>query len=577
MPCPFLALPLPLQVATYGHLGCSEKLAARASDRIKNELGGREKNWFASKYVYDAIVSVKRDEVRVVCRTRCGEAEIKCSHRTPWRRRMYYRRNFLDEVNSGIFPRSIGLYVMPGDRDCELSIPIQELDILRNPYSILLDMCPEVAQFQLKWLKRRGFSSEALAAVPSRRCLDGGHSLIAELLALFEVMKSAPTLLLQLTGHRINDTLAVIGLLAELMQQNSPPENHPRAVLVTFGIVLRKEADSELLKRDIKELRAFLKRHIPKSSPTLAVRLSLNTNPPQSIKAPKRIPGLNYTEVDMIASGFGSQITASSDNTTQEYYIARKRIVIPNRGEICWIAAGRAHSLVATSSTVYAFGHNVHGQCGLDPDLMETVVTLLSFGLNEDGQCANGQYGIQPEPLRLQGDAAQEKLVDIRGTTDTLVAISDKGELFIWGQNEHGQAGPNLDLQLAASRHLPMAKRIVSADATCCSCVALDEDGAVYTWGTQFLGLGPKVTKLGQPTLLDQPLFGNEKVKRVFAGNTCVGALTETGNFYIWGQNRFGQLALDTDKDQLFPLQVYLPRDVVQVALGTDHTLFITK
>ncbi|CAJ0570455.1 unnamed protein product, partial [Mesorhabditis spiculigera] len=390
---------------------------------------------------------------------------------------MYYRRNFLDEVNSGIFPRSIGLYVMPGDLDCELSIPIQELDILRNPYSILLDMCPEVAQFQLKWLKRRGFSSEALAAVPSRRCLDGGHSLIAELLALFEVMKSAPTLLLQLTGHRINDTLAVIGLLAELMQQNSPPENHPRAVLVTFGIVLRKEADSELLKRDIKELRAFLKRHIPKSSPTLAVRLSL----------------------------------------------------------------------------------------------------LLSFGLNEDGQCANGQYGIQPEPLRLQGDAAQEKLVDIRGTTDTLVAISDKGELFIWGQNEHGQAGPNLDLQLAASRHLPMAKRIVSADATCCSCVALDEDGAVYTWGTQFLGLGPKVTKLGQPTLLDQPLFGNEKVKRVFAGNTCVGALTETGNFYIWGQNRFGQLALDTDKDQLFPLQVYLPRDVVQVALGTDHTLFITK
>lgn len=44
-------------------------------------------------------------------------------------------------------------------------------------------------------------------------------------------------------------------------------------------------------------------------------------------------------------------------------------------------------------------------------------------------------------PFLLSGDAADEKIVSISGSSDTLLALSAKGELFIWGQCEYGQAG----------------------------------------------------------------------------------------------------------------------------------------
>ncbi|CAJ0927257.1 unnamed protein product, partial [Mesorhabditis belari] len=362
--------------------------------------------------------------------------------------------------------------------------------------------------------------------------------------------------------------------------------------------------------------------------------LVVNTKiiPPRFVKSPRRISALNFSEITHVASGFGfslfssrnklygsglnnySQITAiETSSGGQDYYISKKHIPLPRGGIIVGIAAGRAHSLVAFKDWVCAFGHNVHGQCGLDPEQQEVVVQssdpqaastsllnetpildvhcsldssfilttkgeVYAFGLNEDGQCANEEFGIQVNPSKIKGDTTGEEIVAVTGSTDTILAISKKGDLFAWGQNEHHQAGlGNTSLQVTTSCHVPIAKRIVSAGATACSCVALDTDGIVYTWGTQFLGQGPRITKVSQPTPLDQPLFNNKKVVKVFAGNTCAGALNEDGEFFIWGLNRFGQLGIDSEKDQLFPLQIYFPNDVCSASLGTDHSLFLMK
>lgn len=72
--------------------------------------------------------------------------------------------------------------------------------------------------------------------------------------------------------------------------------------------------------------------------------------------------------------------------------------------------------------------------------------------MNEDGQCGNGSTGIQWESSRVEGDRklfkpsnirsgdiVNEKIVSISGTSDTPMVISDKGELFLWGQCEYGQ------------------------------------------------------------------------------------------------------------------------------------------
>ncbi|KAL6740431.1 hypothetical protein Aduo_013785 [Ancylostoma duodenale] len=350
---------------------------------------------------------------------------------------------------------------------------------------------------------------------------------------------------------------------------------------------------------------------------------------------PLRISGLNTRGIKHIAAGFGFSLFAAKDKLYgsglnnrfqitshireagkkgQEYYISSKRIQLPVQTTILSISSGRAHSLVATTSGVYAFGDNAHGQCGQDPEQRREVHGLVdsalptveipsdspvtavhcaldtsfvltekgevfAFGLNEDGQCANGKFGIQWKPSRILGDAADEKIVSISGSSDTLLALSAKGEIFIWGQCEYGQAGIGNDtIQLTLSRAVPFpAGKIVSAGTTASSCIISTDSGEVYVWGVGLLGFGPTTQKLDRPTLMDQQLFENKKVCKVYAGNTSFGAINHSGRLFVWGQNRYGLLGLDHGKDQYFPYQVFFPYDVKHISLGPDHSLFLLK
>lgn len=88
-----------------------------------------------------------------------------------------------------------------------------------------------------------------------------------------------------------------------------------------------------------------------------------------------------------------------------------------------------------------------------------------------------------------------------------------------------------------------------------------NSDGLVFTWGSEILGLGPKIQKLDRPMQLDPPLFSNAlgdggKVEWIYAGNVTMAAVTEAGHLFTWGSNRHGSLALSHPKNQYFPYQV---------------------
>ncbi|KAJ1354874.1 hypothetical protein KIN20_011951 [Parelaphostrongylus tenuis] len=256
---------------------------------------------------------------------------------------------------------------------------------------------------------------------------------------------------------------------------------------------------------------------------------------------PRRINHLNVRGIKYIAAGFGFSLFASKDKLfgsglnnrfqitshvqdtarkPQDYYISLKRIQLPSQTTILSVSSGRAHSLIATTAGVFAFGDNAYGQCGQNPEKYREVYGLsdtplpsvkipsdspavavhcsldtsfiltqegevFSFGLNEDGQCASGTYDNQWMPAKITGDTANEKVISISGSSDTMLALSEKGEIFIWGQNEYGQAGLGIhDIQLNSSRHIPFpAGKISSAASTMSSCMVSTENGEVYVWG----------------------------------------------------------------------------------------------
>lgn len=88
--------------------------------------------------------------------------------------------------------------------------------------------------------------------------------------------------------------------------------------------------------------------------------------------------------------------------------------------------------------------------------------------------------------------------------------------------------------------------------------------GEVFVWGYGILGKGPEVEQSANPTPIPLSLFGrNEynkdvKVTSIFAGLSQFAAVTDTGDLYIWGRNRFGSLGLGHLNNQYFPLKVFL-------------------
>lgn len=352
-------------------------------------------------------------------------------------------------------------------------------------------------------------------------------------------------------------------------------------------------------------------------------------------KYPKRITYFNTKTIKSVTSGFGFSLFSSdnklygaginnrfqiggqlTDSTKyQDYYISAKRINIP-ADEIFETSSGRAHSLIRTNVGVFAIGDNNFGQCGRDPTVLENVVgseesplipleiptsnpiisihcsmdtsfiidsagQVFSFGLNEDGQCGNEKYGIQWTPAPVKGDSAGVRIQTVRGSTDTLTALSDKGDIFVWGQTEYGQAvGATDEIQLNKSRHVGLPSSIgliKSIDTTQSSVIAQNERGEVFVWGVGVLGMGPDADRLKTPTQMDQPLFDGKKVSSVSAGNSCMSAINESGRLFVWGENRYSSLGLGHSNRQLFPYQLFLPGDVRHVALGPDHSLFLVN
>lgn len=273
---------------------------------------------------------------------------------------------------------------------------------------------------------------------------------------------------------------------------------------------------------------------------------------------------------------------------------------------------------VATKSRVYAFGDNAHGQCGFDPETrpflkpeegskcivkvpskapvkqvhctLDTSFILLesgelfSFGLGTDGQLGRNVPLRDWHCLPVEGDFKGSLVSSIKGSTDTLCAVTTSGNLFMWGQNEYEQMSPfstQIQVSYPVEIRLSLGK-ILAADTTATSCVILNSKGEVFVWGFGVIGQGPDVHSLKRPVQLHPNLFSggfgdDGEIQKIFAGNTSMFALSRKGNLFAWGINRFSHLGLGSDKDQYFPFQLFLPGSLSDLSVAPDHTLFLVN
>ncbi|XP_067666214.1 RCC1-like G exchanging factor-like protein isoform X2 [Haliotis asinina] len=261
------------------------------------------------------------------------------------------------------------------------------------------------------------------------------------------------------------------------------------------------------------------------------------------------------------------------------------------------VSCGRSHTVVITDKEgVFSLGNNSSGQCGRSVvedevyaknptinkihDLPDSVVKVVcgqdhtlfltdtgqvySCGLGADGQTGLGSYKNVSVPTLVEGDIKDEKIVNIASTADCVLAVSDKGDVFGWGNSEYNQLSMVTDnAQVSEPKHLPLRDcgKIIKAAAAGSSCAILNDMGEVFVWGFGILGKGPVLEAADRPQKIPPTLFGchelqpESKVVDIVCGMGHFVAMTDTGDVYSWGKNREGCLGLGKTEDQFFPLK----------------------
>lgn len=290
----------------------------------------------------------------------------------------------------------------------------------------------------------------------------------------------------------------------------------------------------------------------------------------------------------------------------------------PDSSEVIDVSCGRAHTVVLTTEGVFSLGHNAYGQCGrgivegeihrgsqiinkvldLPNDVIKVVCgqdhtfyltsggQVYSCGLGADGQTGLQHYHCEWKPSLVRGDIEGEKIIQISSKGDCVLAVSERGDLFGWGNSEYGQlSGITDQTQVSVPRNLPLPHSISKAAAAGSKCAVLTDKNDVLVWGFGALGVGPNVTTSSTPQTIPPTLFGRNEmapdklVKDITCGINHFAARTNDFEMYVWGKNQKGCLGIYVAQqlDQSYPFRVSVPAEVMRISCGVDHTVAMCR
>ncbi|NWU57625.1 RPGR regulator, partial [Dromas ardeola] len=245
--------------------------------------------------------------------------------------------------------------------------------------------------------------------------------------------------------------------------------------------------------------------------------------------------------------GLGSKNTVSKPTCVKALKPEKTKLAV----------CGRNHTLVYTEKgNVYAAGGNSEGQLGLGDTEERTTFHLISFFTN------------------------QHKIKQLAAGSYTSAAVTEDGQLFVWGDNSEGQIGLADKACVSVPCQVDVGKPVSSVSCGYYHSALITGDGELYTFGEPEngkLGLLPEQLKNNR---VPQPVLGiMEKVNKVACGGEHTVVLTET-DVYTFGLGQYGQLGHGT---LIFETSVpksvkHLRRHkICNITCGENHTAVIAE
>ena len=213
---------------------------------------------------------------------------------------------------------------------------------------------------------------------------------------------------------------------------------------------------------------------------------------------------------------------------------------------------------------------------------------MYAWGDNYFGQLCIGSMSKKSDavmsPVEVTG-MGKNRVLKISGSEGHTLILAEDGNIYSGGRNFDGELGKHRSNSNTVFPEqistFPTAIRVIDIAATKSSSVALSDEGAVYTWGTNMcvvLGLG-NVSSRSTPTLVSS--LKNERIMRMVAGEYHVLVLSNTGKLWTWGGNEHGQLGIGLQPEEEFafafssrlePVQPKFETNVQIVTIGAGLT-----
>lgn len=173
--------------------------------------------------------------------------------------------------------------------------------------------------------------------------------------------------------------------------------------------------------------------------------------------------------------------------------------------------------------------------------------------LLKDGSVAYTGYKDKGNPLaQVPKDLKGKVVVDIAATADSVAAVTDNGEVYVWGNTVRGEG--NIPEMSAPVKKVYGGRYHYTA---------LLEDGTVVAWGNN---------KYGQ-TNVPANLNGDTEITSIYVGNHQNYALSTTGEVYTWGLKGFLLGTDDLGRDMLTRIvnggQVTMTVGAISVVIAT--------
>lgn len=257
----------------------------------------------------------------------------------------------------------------------------------------------------------------------------------------------------------------------------------------------------------------------------------------------------------------------------------------------------------------------LHAACGAQYSMLLTNTgTMLSCGAAEWGQLGTGDPSKLVEssdgtPIcstltSLRGFKQNDVLADVCAGYAFAVAVTENGEMYLWGNNNHGQCSLGSQLKQENMRVVQPMKvgmrstRVVSVACGSFFVVILTSTGTVLSWGlVSVLGLGAEddVLRMMDKKWCAESLSREKRnivlcpckvsaldgkgVIQVAAGQWHVVVVCADGAVYSWGVGHQGRLGHGVASQEVKPRLVAGLKDVhvVQASCGSFHSCILAR